>query len=82
MPGRGNSRTFHLTCKQCNHAVLAVILESSHGVSSVGLVTDLEAQDAVRVHDADPISADDVVRAHLELDMKSGEMCKSLMGIT
>jgi len=76
----GTSRLFHLTCSQCSHAILAVILESAHGVSSIGLVTDLEAQDAARIHDADPISADDVLRAHHELGMKSKEWCLGLVG--
>lgn len=75
---QGTSRLFHLTCKKCAHAILAVILESAHGVSSIGLVTDLEAQDAVRIHDADPISADDVLRAHYELGTKSKEWCLGL----
>jgi hypothetical protein len=74
----GKSKMFHLTCKNCFHAVLAVILESSHGVSSIGLVTDLEASDALRVQDAPPISADDVVRAHLELDTRSQDLCLNL----
>lgn len=77
----GKSRMFHLTCKQCCHAVLAVILESSHGISSVGLVTDLEAQDAVRVHEASPITADDVVRAHQELAARSQELVRALGGL-
>lgn len=77
--GQGKSRMFHLTCKQCHHSVLAVILESVHGVSSIGLVTDLEAQDAVRIHDADPISANDVVKAHVELEQMSGALCRALL---
>ena len=75
----GKSKMFHLTCKNCQHAVLAVILESSHGVSSIGLVTDLEASDAMRMQDAPPISADDVVRAHLQLDTESHVLCRQLM---
>lgn len=78
--GQGKPRMFHLTCKNCRHAVLAVILESGHGVSSIGLVTDLEVQDAVRIHGTQAISADDVVRAHVELDTKSREMCQGLLG--
>lgn len=59
----GTTRTFHLTCQACSHAVLAVILENQHGVSSLGMVTDLEVQDAVRFQDSEPISADDCLNA-------------------
>lgn len=60
---QGMMRLFHLTCQSCSHAVLAVILENQHGISSMGMVTDLEVQDAVRFQDADPISADDCLNA-------------------
>jgi hypothetical protein len=78
LSAQGTSRMFHLTCSKCSHAILAVILESAHGVRSIGLVTDLEAQDAVRMHDAAPLSADDVLRAHQELGARSREWCASL----
>ena len=75
---RAKSRMFHLTCKRCAHAVLAIISESAQGVSSIGLVTDLEVQDAVRVHEAAPISADDVVRAHRALQSQSRAILQAL----
>jgi hypothetical protein len=43
---------------------LAVIVENSGSVSSVGLVTDLEIEDALRFRDAAPITADECVAAH------------------
>jgi hypothetical protein len=80
LSARGTSRMFHLTCNKCSHAILAIILESGHGVSSIGLVTDLEVQDAVRIHNAVPLSADDVLRAHHELNLRSREWCLGLVG--
>ncbi len=82
LAARGKSRLFHLTCKNCARAVLAVILESAQGVSSIGLVTDLEAQDAVRVHATPPLSADDVVKAHQDLWARSRAFCKVLSQTT
>lgn len=75
----GMARMFHLTCASCCHAVLAVILENQNGVSSVGLVTDLEAQDAVRVQNAIPITADDCVEAHELLETRSREIARMLL---
>jgi hypothetical protein len=76
LPGRGQGRMFHMTCGHCHHAVLAMVMESSHGISSIGLVTDLEAQDAVRIHDAKPICANDVIRAHAVLNAESQALCR------
>lgn len=75
----GLARMFHFTCRACRHAVLAVILESQNGVSSVGLVTDLEAQDALAMQDAPPITADDCIAAHETLETQSLEVCARLM---
>lgn len=71
-------RTFHLTCPACAHAVLAVIMENQHGVSSLGMVTDLEVQDAVRFQDAEPISADDCLNAKDLLTHSSREFVKAV----
>ena len=73
-------RMFHMTCKNCDHAVIAVIQETVHGVSSIGLVTDLEIQDAVRVRDAAPVSHDDVIQAHVALEADRGGLYKILAG--
>lgn len=77
---QGTTRLFHLTCGTCNHSVLAVILESQSGVSSIGLVTDLEAQEAMNFRDAPVVSADDCVTAHVFLEERSREFCNSLRG--
>ncbi|GMU25267.1 MAG: hypothetical protein AMXMBFR16_01720 [Candidatus Uhrbacteria bacterium] len=70
---------YHLHCSACRHSVLAMIVENPHGIRSVGLVTDMEAQDAIRFQDLDPVSADDCVRMHLALDGQSREMCRRLL---
>ena len=77
---RGTSKLFHCCCGACGHAMLAVILESSGWVSSVGVVTDLQAQDAQRLQDAAAISADECVRLHLALEQNSGELYQQLAG--
>ncbi len=75
----GGMRLFHLTCPSCTHAVLAVIMENQHGISSMGMVTDLEVQDAVRFRDAEPISADMCFEARDQLMGQSRAICASLL---
>lgn len=76
---QGPTRLFHLTCQSCAHAVLAVILENQNGVSSLGMVTDLEAQEAIRFQDADPISADDCLDARDILEKQGKEVCSMFL---
>lgn len=76
---RGGRRLFHYTCRGCGHAMLAIILESKGSISSIGLMTDLEAHDADRIHEAPPISADDCIRAHRILQDDSVALATTLL---
>ncbi len=76
---RGTTRLFHCFCQRCGHAVLALVLESSGWVSSVGLVTDLEAPDALRLQSAETISSNECIQFHQFLENKSAEFCRELV---
>ncbi len=54
----------HLECRECGNAVLALFRVNAEGLCSVGMVTDLTAEDALRFKDAPGISADDVIGLH------------------
>lgn len=79
---RGVTRLFHCTCKQCGQAVLAVILETNGSVSSVGLVTDLEIQDALRFTNVEAVSSDECISAHRLLETDSLAFCRRLLDKT
>ncbi len=76
---RGPTRVFHCSCASCKHAVLAVVLETPGAVSSVGMVTDLELQDALRFKDAEAVSADEVLAMHQALDVDGRAWCRHLL---
>ena len=59
--------------------MLAVVLEASGVVSSVGVVTDLEAADATRFHNANAITVDECLQFHVQLEEQSKELCKALL---
>lgn len=61
---KDDAHLVHLSCAGCGNAVLALVLLSSVGVSSVGLVTDLSYEDVLRFRESAPVSADDVLAAH------------------
>lgn len=58
----------HLRCHKCQAAVLALIMISAGGLNSVGMITDLSANDALKFKDLDSVSIEDV----LELNYLGG----------
>lgn len=76
---RGQTRLFHCTCAGCGQAILAVIVESQGGVSSVGLVTDLEMQDALRFATRPPVTSDDCLAVHRILEEDSRGLAACLL---
>lgn len=76
---KGATRLFHCTCRACGHAMLALILETQGSMSTVGVVTDLEVQDALRFRDLEPITDDDCIQAHRVVEGESRELCRLLM---
>ncbi|HEU0051077.1 MAG TPA: hypothetical protein VFQ60_03415 [Patescibacteria group bacterium] len=75
---RGSTQLFHCSCKSCGYSVLAVVLENSGWVSSVGLVTDLEVRDAIRFQSFSSITTDECIEFHRELEGKSREFCERI----
>ena len=66
---REDSHLIHIQCERCSSAVVATVVTSgSGGATSVGLVTDLTADDVLTFKDAEPVSADDVLEAHEALE--------------
>ena len=59
-----NAHLVYIHCRHCQSAILAVIVTNNLGVSSVGLITDLNGEDVLRFKKAKPISCDDVIEVH------------------
>lgn len=68
----------HLTCTYCNNAMLALIVVSKMGMSSVGMLTDLSAPDAQRLYRHAPLSEDTVLNFHDYLKKGSKEFIQFL----
>ena len=61
----GQTNAFHLTCKKCGHAILAIAMTTEIGASSLGILTDLSYDDVVRFRMNRVISLNDVIDAHI-----------------
>lgn len=67
---RGDQHLMHIRCKKCAHSILALVLTSGMGVSSMGLLTDLTHEDVLKFRDAPPLVLDDVIGFHEYLETK------------
>ena len=72
----------HIRCKKCWNSILALVMVSNVGVSSVGLITDLTFEDVQKfsAHQAD-VTVDDVIEVHrlLSDDGTSGDFIDSVL---
>lgn len=66
--GEESTHWLHITCPQCLSALMAVVVTSQHGMSSVGMLTDFNYDDAIRFRDERAISADDCLTLHQFLE--------------
>ncbi len=76
---KDGNELYHCTCHQCGYAMIAVVLEQAGLVSSIGMITDLEINDAVRFYKAEPISNNECVEAHRVLNEQSQAFCQELL---
>ncbi len=54
----------YVKCGRCKSAIVALILANSFGISSVGLVTDLDSQEVNKFRESAKISGDDVLATY------------------
>ncbi len=52
----------YIKCRQCHAAILALVMANQMGVSSIGVITDLDSYEVTRFEQA--ISGDDVLDIH------------------
>ena len=54
----------HVECGNCRSSIVAVVITGGIGISSVGLVTDLNSEDVMRFKNEDYLNEDDVLKAY------------------
>lgn len=64
---RGEAHLIHITCPHCHNALLAMIVVSQLGMSSVGMVTDLNVFDAQKLQGKQALSEDELLDFHVLL---------------
>jgi hypothetical protein len=67
-----DSYLVYLNCKKCQAGIIALLLNNIYGISSIGLVTDLDHQDVQRLIRERELDYDDVIEMHQILQKKRG----------
>lgn len=57
----------YIKCRYCHSALLALVLANNLGISSIGMLTDLESQEVNKFRAQASLTADDVIAIHHEL---------------
>jgi hypothetical protein len=61
---RESANLVHLTCLKCRSAFMAMIVTFGQGLSSVGMITDLNFEDVKKIYKTEPITIDEAIEGH------------------
>ena len=60
--GEENDATMvYITCSECESSIVAIVAMSGLGIVSLGLVTDMTAEDTKRFNAEKPVTSDDLL---------------------
>ncbi|MBI5733508.1 MAG: hypothetical protein HY973_01000 [Candidatus Kerfeldbacteria bacterium] len=69
---KAGGNLIHLQCANCHSSMLALVVNSPFGITSIGLITDLTSDDVLRFKDKAGLTADEVLEVH-QLLYKEGD---------
>lgn len=61
---KDSSHLLYIKCRRCHSGILALITAGAFGLSSVGLITDLDGWEVSAFKDAEAINEDEVLAVH------------------
>ncbi len=64
---KNDAHLIYIKCRRCQSAILAIILANNLGISSVGLITDLESDEVLKFKAVKQINFDDAIEMHQTL---------------
>ncbi|HOX97403.1 MAG TPA: hypothetical protein PL066_03590 [bacterium] len=76
---QSDSYVFHITCDKCNSAVLAYAVQTPMGLTTIGLLTDLQLSEVKRFLRQAMISENDVLQAYQVITAKGEDFASLLM---
>jgi hypothetical protein len=73
--------TLHATCSKCNSAAIVFLSNNQNGIVSVGMATDLDAQEAKEKIGKEAISTDEMIDLHQFVWGENADIVKLVTGI-
>ncbi len=61
---KSEAKFVHFTCKHCQSHFMAMVMTMPKGMSTVGMVTDLNFKDVQKLYKMSPITVDETIEAH------------------
>lgn len=58
------AKFIHFTCDHCQSHFMAMVMTLSKGMSTVGMVTDLNLKDVEKLYKLSPITIDEAIEGH------------------
>jgi hypothetical protein len=63
-----SAQLIYIKCRNCNSAIVALISINSMGISSIGLVTDLDGNEIQHFKEMSEVSGNDVISVYQTLE--------------
>lgn len=67
---RDEAYLVYFKCRKCYSSIVALVMANPWGLASIGLVTDLNNADLLRLRDSESVSDDDVLAMHVLMEKK------------
>lgn len=69
--GKDDLHLVHIQCNKCKGFILALVLRTANGLTSIGLITDLNFNDVYKFKNSDRLSADEIIKLHKYFNKKN-----------
>lgn len=73
-----DAQLVHIQCRNCQSAIVALIVNGQLGLTSIGLITDLTSLDVETFKDAPPLTESDVFETFQQLKNRPEDFYKQL----
>lgn len=68
----------HVQCRRCFSSIIVLVSANHTGMMSVGMVTDLSAEDVLRFRGSERVTCDDVLNFHELMEQQPFELTTAL----
>lgn len=73
------SRLVHVTCSGCNSSILHIVLVTQMGLNTMGIITDLTAEEVIRLKHSPGITEDTLLGFHKFISNGNNSLSKLIL---